>query len=562
MPPTPSRRAVLGAGLGAAAAAAAVAINPGVARAAPRPSSPLRPEVHRREQRLLGRRPPARRHYDELGGFFDHVAPGIAPDAHPEQGLGLRGFRVPALVVSPRARRRHVAHGVYDHASVLKAVEWRWDLPPLTPRDAAAANIAEVLDFSRPVDLTAPRFPVPAFVGTPCPPNTPGLPRAGVDRRARSRPRQRMDPAVSLAPTGRTTTAAVVVALLVVLGTGLTPGPAATAAPETAAASARAPHVFVINLENKGFDETWGPSSPAPYLSRDLHSQGILLTQYYGTAHNSLPNYLAQISGQGPNPQTQGYCQLYSSFVGAGTAPPGQAVGQGCVYPAGVPTLPQQMSAAGLSWKGYMQDMGTPCRHPALNSPDSTQRARIGDQYAARHNPFVYFVGITSSPDCAHRDVDLHALPTDLAQVSTTPNLSYITPNLCDDDAPCVDGRPGGLASADAWLRTWAPKILNSPAFRQDGVLVTTFEESDGPQSDATACCGEGPSPNSPLPGITGLGGGRVGALVLTPSGPRNATVATPANHYSMLAALEDTFGLPRLGYATTATALSPLRRR
>ena len=166
------------------------------------------------------------------------------------------------------------------------------------------------------------------------------------------------------------------------------------------------------------------------------------------------------------------------------------------------------MTAKGLSWKGYMEDMGSPCRHPALNTPDTTQKAKVGDQYAARHNPFVYFAGITSSPDCAQRDVDLTALPGDLAQVSTTPNLSYITPNLCDDghDAPCVDGRPGGLASADAWLRTWVPKITASPAFKQDGTLIITFDESDGPQSDATACCGEGPGPNSPLPGITGPG--------------------------------------------------------
>ncbi len=112
--------------------------------------------------------------YDEWGGFFDHVPPGTAPDAHPDQGLGLRGFRVPAMVISPRARRQHVASGVYDHTSVLKTVEWRWGLPPLTPRDAAARNIAEVLDFSRPPDLAAPKFAVPPFVGTPCPPNTPG----------------------------------------------------------------------------------------------------------------------------------------------------------------------------------------------------------------------------------------------------------------------------------------------------------------------------------------------------------------------------------------------------
>jgi phospholipase C len=104
--------------------------------------------------------------YDEWGGFFDHVAPAVAPDVVSEWGL--RGFRVPCLVISPRARRGHVAHDVYDHTSVLKAVEWRWNLPPLTPRDSAARNIAEVLDFSSPPDPTAPTWPVPPVVGLPC----------------------------------------------------------------------------------------------------------------------------------------------------------------------------------------------------------------------------------------------------------------------------------------------------------------------------------------------------------------------------------------------------------
>ena len=76
--------------------------------------------------------------FDEWGGFFDHVPPGSAPDADP--GSALRGFRVPALVVSPHARRGSVAHQVYDHTSLLKTIEWRWGLPPLTPRDGTARN--------------------------------------------------------------------------------------------------------------------------------------------------------------------------------------------------------------------------------------------------------------------------------------------------------------------------------------------------------------------------------------------------------------------------------------
>ena len=313
-------------------------------------------------------------------------------------------------------------------------------------------------------------------------------------------------------------------------------------------------HVFVINIENKGYDTTWGATSAAPYLSQTLRSQGVLLNSYYGTAHNSQPNYIAQISGQGPNPQMQGDCQIYSQFAGTGTVPPGQAVGDGCVFPASVPNLATQMTSAGRSWKGYMEDMGAPCRHPGLNTQDTTQTAKVGDQYATRHNPFMYFAAITNSSTCAQHVVDLSNLGTDLASTSSTPQLSYITPNLCDDghDSPCVDGRPGGLASVDAWMKVWVPKILNSPAYKKDGMLVITADEADSPQSDATACCGEGPGPNSPLPGITGLGGGRVGALVLSHWTTGGTWSTTPYNHYSLLASLEDIFALPYLGYAQT----------
>jgi hypothetical protein len=359
-----------------------------------------------------------------------------------------------------------------------------------------------------------------------------------------------MDAAMTTTTHGRRRLLLILAATVLALS-GLTgsatarPGPASAYLPP-------AHHVFVVNLENKGYDETWGPGSKAPYLSGTLRAQGVLLTRYYGTAHNSLPNYIGQISGQGPNSETQGDCQLYDDFVGAGTVDPGQAVGQGCVYPASVQTVAGQLDAAGLSWKGYMEDMGTPCRHPALNTRDDTQQAEVGDQYAARHNPFVYFHAVIDSPSCAQRVVDLSALPTDLRSASTTPSLSYITPNLCHDghDAPCVDGEPGGLTSADAWLKQWIPRITSSPAFRKDGVLVITFDESDSPQSDSSACCGEGPAPNSPVPGISGPGGGRVGALVISPFVRPGTWSTTSYNHYSLLASLEDLFGLAKLGYA------------
>lgn len=367
----------------------------------------------------------------------------------------------------------------------------------------------------------------------------------------------------SSGPGSRVMTAATVAVLVLVAATAATVSASAASASSAAPAMARvssylppAKHVFVINLENKGYDETWGPASAAPYLSKTLRAQGNLLTQYYGTAHNSLPNYIAQVSGQGPNAQTQGDCQAFSDFAGTGTVAPGQYVGNGCVYPKAVPTLPGQLDAAGLTWRGYMEDMGTPCRHPAVGAVDDTQKAKVGDQYATRHNPFMYFHSVIDDPGyCANHVVDLQQLVTDLTSTPTTPNLTYITPNLCHDghDTPCVDGQPGGLPSADQWLKATVPMIVNSAAFKKDGVLLITFDESDGPGSDATACCGEGPGPNSPLPGITGMGGGRVGALVLSPFVRPGTVSSTPYNHYSLLASIEDLFGQAHLGYGAQA---------
>jgi len=109
--------------------------------------------------------------FDEWGGFFDHVPPAKAPVPPADAALGsdgLRGFRVPALVISPWSPRGTIAHGLYDHTSVLKLIEWRWSLRPLTIRDATANNLAEVLDFSR-QNLTAPVFAVPPGpFGGPC----------------------------------------------------------------------------------------------------------------------------------------------------------------------------------------------------------------------------------------------------------------------------------------------------------------------------------------------------------------------------------------------------------
>ena len=121
--------------------------------------------------------------FDEWGGFFEHVPPpraaapnGVDPDI--VGGKTLLGFRVPTVVASPFTRGAadspRVNHLVYDHTSVLKLIEWRWKLEPLTARDASddIQNLAHALRFDQPnadvPDLPQPIPPAPQ----PCPDGT------------------------------------------------------------------------------------------------------------------------------------------------------------------------------------------------------------------------------------------------------------------------------------------------------------------------------------------------------------------------------------------------------
>ncbi|MDR3430229.1 MULTISPECIES: alkaline phosphatase family protein [Silvimonas] len=388
-----------------------------------------------------------------------------------------------------------------------------------------------------------------------------------------------------------------------------TPTPTAAPTPTPAPTiSSSIKHVFVITLENENYTTTFGASSPATYLSQTLPTQGALLTQYFGTGHVSLDNYIAMISGQAGNPDTNTDCQTYSDFAQTGTDADGQAIGHGCVYPATVKTLPDQLKAANLTWHGYMEDMGNDpsresatCGHPVIGTQDMTQSPEAssvavanGDQYATRHNPFAYFHSIIDSSDCAANVVELAHLQTDLQSISTTSNFNFITPNLCHDghdggggsSGTCVTGETGGLVSADAFLKKWVPIIMASPAFKQDGLLIINFDESSAATSTTVmtsattgtltaiytgaTCCGQKPGPNlASYPqtqalgsylthGITfqvnitynSFGGDNTGAVLLSPFIKGGTVTSTGYNHYSMLRTIEDIFQLGHLGYA------------
>jgi phosphatidylinositol-3-phosphatase len=359
------------------------------------------------------------------------------------------------------------------------------------------------------------------------------------------------------------------------LASGL-PTSAAIARPYTAP---KVRHVFVIVLENEDYESTFGAPAADPYLARTLPAQGALLENYYATGHESNDNYISLVSGQPANIENQADCQVFSDFVGATTLPDGVESGEGCVYPSSIANIGTQLSSVGLGWKTYEEDMGNDpnretaaCGHPAIGAIDETQKAESGDGYAARHDPFVYFHSVIDDQAyCGEHVVALGSpsgampaaalrhetgLATDLKRVASTPTFSFITPDLCNDghDYPCSNEPSGAsaLMDIDGFLETWVPMIMDSPAFRRDGLLEIAFDESDGANSDSSSCCGEMPGPGSPLPGITGPGGGRVGAVLLSPFIKAGTVSTTPYNHYSSLASWESLLGLPRLADAAT----------
>ncbi len=397
------------------------------------------------------------------------------------------------------------------------------------------------------------------------------------------------------------------VAVAAVLGLLAAP-PAGASAPLVRAALApgKINHILVIELENEGFATTWGPGSPATYLNETLRKEGELLQNYYGIGHNSLDNYIAEVSGQAPTMDTQADCAdngfTFANLVPGTPAPnqaadPGQVVGTGCVYPAAVPTIASQLDAKYppnphthvAAWRAYEQDMGntasrdggtpdptggTDCGHPAIGATDMAEVATAQDQYTSRHNPFVWFHSVIDNTAlCDANVVPLGTLgpngapapgghlARDLKSEATTPRFGFITPNLCNDghDETCAGpnstgGNAGGLTGADQFLRAWMPLILSSPAYKHgDMLVVITFDESEGGTTADTACCNEQPGPNTNAPGNAGAsadsvapGGGPIGALLLNPKYvvPGSTDTTGSYNHYSALRSYEDLLGL------------------
>jgi hypothetical protein len=324
-------------------------------------------------------------------------------------------------------------------------------------------------------------------------------------------------------------------------------GGGATPNAEVEAKPTKIKHVFVITLAGRGFDAAFGPQSVAPYLSKELVPKGALLTEYRSLGTADLPDYLAMVGGQPPNDDTRAGCPTYKEVPFTATpTKSGEITAGGCVFPNTVTTIGDQLSSSRREWRGYIEDLEkgpegkATCRRPASNAVDDTGKARPGDGYATRHNPFVYYHSLLDLGDCDALNGPLERLETDLQAVKTTPNYSFIAPNLCNDgtESPCVDGSPGGLPAADAFLAKWVPKILASPAYKADGLLIVTF--AGGPATD---------------PGATE--GVRNGTLLLSRFAEAGTTVAAPYDPYSLLRSVQDVFALKPLARSADASSFA-----
>jgi hypothetical protein len=327
-----------------------------------------------------------------------------------------------------------------------------------------------------------------------------------------------------------------------------TPTTPPTPTPPTPEAG-RIKHVFVVSLASSGYESAFGAAaaSQMPYLSATLRPQGELLSGYSLLSDAALANGVAAVSGQPPNPSTEQNCPAFSEFASPSLDKQGVVSGAGCLYPVEALTIADQLSSARFHWRAYMEGMtdetGKPhnCVHPEPGGPDQP----TADGYAAHQNPFVYFHSLLDLGDCAVNDVPLEELQHDLRKTESTANYSFVAPDLCDAGVAgqCPAGAPAGAAAADAFLSTWVPKILASPAYEKDGLLVISFGELNPPEAEATA------------PPATASK--KVGALLVSPFVAPGSTDAASYNPYSLLRSTEDLFGLAHLGKAGGAKVRS-----
>jgi phosphatidylinositol-3-phosphatase len=238
--------------------------------------------------------------------------------------------------------------------------------------------------------------------------------------------------------------------------------------------------VFLIVMENQGPDQALAGPFTASLAARYGVAQN-----YHAVAHPSVPNYLALTSGSTWGVSDDSYHVLPEFDLG------------------------DQLSAAGVSWRAYMEGLGDA---GCLDSPLP---------YDPGHNPFAFYGG-----RCPPNVVPLTELAGDLS--GATPRFTWISPDRCHDGHDC------SVSVGDDWLRQEVGAIMLSKAWLSGGVLFITWDEDGGTAAN------------------------RVLTLVVTPD-RGHAVSLRPYTHYSLLATIEDLLEVKRLGQAAQARAMTDL---
>ncbi len=264
--------------------------------------------------------------------------------------------------------------------------------------------------------------------------------------------------------------------------------------------------IFTILLENHDYDQVVG-SANTPYINSLIGKYGLATDYQDSMLHPSLPNYLYLITG----------AKLYPGFIDLDPS------GNG-VFPVDADNLGNQLELAGIHWRSYQEDSGTPCNLDG------------NGLYEPKHDPFLYFNNIQKNAAvCDARSVDYSQFPADLA--AGTYQYMWITPNMTHNGHNPTGDTVASIKQTDLWLSTEVPKILASTAYQNNGVLFITWDEGTGTFST----------------------GDHVAMIVVsTKLKSAGMKVATPLSHASYLRTIEDIFGITdKLGAAQNATSLA-----
>lgn len=256
--------------------------------------------------------------------------------------------------------------------------------------------------------------------------------------------------------------------------------------------------VFTIIFENHEKSEVIRPQTPTFW---DLAQEYATADAYITNLHPSLLNYIVMTSGD-------------TNGITANVPPSQQSTDV-------AENLGEQLDAAGIKWRAYMEDMGEPCSE-ALN----------GD-YVPHHNPFIYYTSLTDDAErCKERVVDFDEhFEEDLAKDEY--KYMWITPNMCNNMHNC------GADVADAWLDEVVGKIMDSPGYKKGGAIFVMFDEGSVRILGASA----------DLPTI----------VVSDQLAEPGYATDTRFDHRSYLATVEDIFGLPRLPTTKDATPMNEM---